>query len=96
MNAIWYAVLLANHFYEIKTSSFENFKLAQNECKEKRFEAIEDQYPPSHISAKLILEHVSKLENRTSQEGQRTTEVRFVFVNLHFWLWPNKLSGADH
>jgi hypothetical protein len=57
------AVLLANHIYDIKPTSFENVKLALNEYKKERFEAVQDQYPQSHISAKLIFGHVRDSEN---------------------------------
>ncbi|KAG0296806.1 hypothetical protein BGZ97_004443 [Linnemannia gamsii] len=57
VNAMQDAVLLANHIYDIKPTSFENVKLALNEYKKERFEAVQDQYPQSHISAKLIFGH---------------------------------------
>lgn len=53
------AVILANHLYDIKPTSFENIKQALNDYKEDRFEAIKEQYPLSHMSAKLIYGHVS-------------------------------------
>ncbi|KAF8937997.1 hypothetical protein BGZ47_008764 [Haplosporangium gracile] len=57
VNAMQDAVLLANHIYDIKPTSFDNIKVALNEYKGERFEAIKDQYPQSHISAKLIFGH---------------------------------------
>lgn len=54
------AVLLANHLYDIKPTSFENIKLALNAYKEERFDAVKDQYPQSYMSAKLIYGHVRR------------------------------------
>ncbi|KAF9279304.1 hypothetical protein BGZ88_012810 [Linnemannia elongata] len=56
------AVLLANHLYDIKPTSYENIKLALNAYKEERFDAIKDQYPQSYMSAKLTYGH--KLSER--------------------------------
>jgi hypothetical protein len=53
------AVLLANHLYDIKPTSYENIKKALCEYKEERFGAIKDQYPQSYTAAKLIYGHVS-------------------------------------
>ncbi|KAF9118061.1 hypothetical protein BGX30_004870, partial [Mortierella sp. GBA39] len=57
VNAMQDAVLLANHIYDIKPTSFGNIKTALSDYKNERFEAIKDQYPQSHISAKLIFGH---------------------------------------
>ncbi|KAG0203369.1 hypothetical protein BGX33_009154 [Mortierella sp. NVP41] len=57
VNAMQDAVLLANHLYDIKPTSFENIKTALKEYKEERFDAIKDQYPQSYISAKLMYGH---------------------------------------
>ncbi|KAG9061263.1 hypothetical protein KI688_007601 [Linnemannia hyalina] len=57
VNAMQDAVLLANHLYDIFPTSFENIKAALTEYKEERFDAIKDQYPQSHINAKLIYGH---------------------------------------
>ncbi|KAK5827765.1 hypothetical protein F5H01DRAFT_101972 [Linnemannia elongata] len=57
VNAMQDAVLLANHIYDIKPTSFDNIKTALSDYKNERFEAIKDQYPQSHISAKLIFGH---------------------------------------
>ncbi|KAF9543219.1 hypothetical protein EC957_001094 [Mortierella hygrophila] len=57
VNAMQDAVLLANHLYDIFPTSFENIKTALTEYKEERFDAIKDQYPQSHINAKLIYGH---------------------------------------
>ncbi|KAG9061259.1 hypothetical protein KI688_007597 [Linnemannia hyalina] len=57
VNAMQDAVLLANHLYDIKPTSFENIKLALNAYKEERFDAVKDQYPQSYMSAKLIYGH---------------------------------------
>ncbi|KAH7058039.1 hypothetical protein BKA57DRAFT_519232 [Linnemannia elongata] len=62
VNAMQDAVLLANHLYDIKPTSFENIKLALNAYKEERFDAIKDQYPQSYMSAKLTYGH--KLSER--------------------------------
>ncbi|KAG0293461.1 hypothetical protein BGZ96_002803 [Linnemannia gamsii] len=57
VNAMQDAVLLANHIYDILPTSFENIKAALNNYKEERFDAVKDQYPQSHISAKLMYGH---------------------------------------
>ncbi|KAG9061271.1 hypothetical protein KI688_007609 [Linnemannia hyalina] len=57
VNAMQDAVLLANHIYDIKLTSVGNIKVALSDYKNERFEAIKDQYPQSHISAKLIFGH---------------------------------------
>ncbi|KAG0293458.1 hypothetical protein BGZ96_002800 [Linnemannia gamsii] len=57
VNAMQDAVILANHLYDIKPTSFENIEQALNDYKEDRFDAIKDQYPLSHMSAKLIYGH---------------------------------------
>ncbi|KAF9918509.1 hypothetical protein FBU30_000164 [Linnemannia zychae] len=57
VNAMQDAVLLANHIYDIKPTSFENIKTALNEYKNERFDAIKDQYPQSYMAAKLIYGH---------------------------------------
>ncbi|KAF9146904.1 hypothetical protein BG015_011480 [Linnemannia schmuckeri] len=57
VNAMQDAVLLANHIYDIKPTSFENIKRALINYKEERFDAIKEQYPQSHMSAKLIYGH---------------------------------------
>lgn len=59
VNAMQDAVLLANHIYDIKPTSFENIKRALCDYKEERFDAIKDQYPQSYVAAKLIYGHVS-------------------------------------
>ncbi|KAG0373252.1 hypothetical protein BGX24_011950 [Mortierella sp. AD032] len=57
INAMQDAVLLANHLYDIKPTSFDNIKTALNDYKEERFDAIKEQYPLSHMSARLIFGH---------------------------------------
>ncbi|KAG0281194.1 hypothetical protein BGZ95_006020 [Linnemannia exigua] len=57
VNALQDAVLLANHIYDIKPTSFENIKTALGEYKEERFEAVKDQYPQSYIAAKIMFGH---------------------------------------
>ncbi|KAF9926891.1 hypothetical protein FBU30_003612 [Linnemannia zychae] len=57
VNAMQDAVLLANHLYDIKPTSFENIKNALKEYKEERFDAIKDQYPQSYMAARLIYGH---------------------------------------
>jgi hypothetical protein len=52
------AVLLANHLYDIKPTSFENIKSALSGFKEERFDAVKDQYPQSYIGAKIVFGHV--------------------------------------
>ncbi|KAF9543221.1 hypothetical protein EC957_001096 [Mortierella hygrophila] len=57
VNAMQDAVLLANHLYDITPTNLKNIKTALSDYKNERFEAIKDQYPQSHISAKLIYGH---------------------------------------
>ncbi|KAG0296805.1 hypothetical protein BGZ97_004442 [Linnemannia gamsii] len=57
VNAMQDAVILANHIYDIKPTSFNNIKTALSDYKQERFGAIKDQYPQSHMSAKLIFGH---------------------------------------
>lgn len=54
------AVILANHLYDMKPTSFETIKTALSDYKEERFDAIKEQYPQSYISAKLLYGHVSQ------------------------------------
>ncbi|KAF9119113.1 hypothetical protein BGW39_000560 [Mortierella sp. 14UC] len=61
VNAMQDAVLLANHIYDIKPTSFENIKTALKNYKEERFDAIKDQYPQSYISAKLMYGHSANI-----------------------------------
>jgi hypothetical protein len=69
------AVILANHLYDIKPTSFENIKQALGDYKEDRFDAIKDQYPQSHMSAKLIYGHVSLLVQCLDTFPQRGKEI---------------------
>ncbi|KAF9900791.1 hypothetical protein EC991_006894 [Linnemannia zychae] len=62
VNAMQDAVLLANHLYDIKPTSFENIKSALGGFKEERFDAVKDQYPQSYIGAKVVFGH--KLSER--------------------------------
>ncbi|KAF9148291.1 hypothetical protein BG015_009981 [Linnemannia schmuckeri] len=57
VNAMQDAVILANHLYDIKPTSLENIERALSDYKEDRFDVIKDQYPQSHMSAKLIYGH---------------------------------------
>ncbi|KAK3839486.1 MAG: hypothetical protein JOS17DRAFT_729270 [Linnemannia elongata] len=57
VNAMQDAVILANHLYDIKPTSYENIKIALSDYKEERFDTIKDQYPQSYISAKLLYGH---------------------------------------
>ncbi|KAF9125529.1 hypothetical protein BGW39_007329 [Mortierella sp. 14UC] len=57
VNAMQDAVLLANHLYDVKENKFENIQAALKEYKEERFDSVRDQYPQSHMSAKLLLGH---------------------------------------
>lgn len=52
------AVLLANHLYDIYPTTLETIKAAFNDYKKERFITIKDQYPQSHMAAKLIYGHV--------------------------------------
>lgn len=60
VNAMQDAVILANHLYDMKPTSFETIKTALSDYKEERFDAIKEQYPQSYISAKLLYGHVSQ------------------------------------
>ncbi|KAK3848487.1 MAG: hypothetical protein J3R72DRAFT_2759 [Linnemannia gamsii] len=62
VNAMQDAVLLANHLYDIKPTSFDNIKRALGGFKEERFDAVKDQYPQSYIGAKVVFGH--KLSER--------------------------------
>ncbi|KAF9924892.1 hypothetical protein FBU30_005235 [Linnemannia zychae] len=53
VNAMQDAVLLANHIYDIKPTSFENIKTALKEYKEERFDNIKEQYPQSYMAARI-------------------------------------------
>ncbi|KAF9299058.1 hypothetical protein BGZ91_010035, partial [Linnemannia elongata] len=57
VNAMQDAVILSNHLYYIKPTSFENIKTALSDYRNERFDAIKDQYLQSHMSAKLIYGH---------------------------------------
>ncbi|KAF9930442.1 hypothetical protein FBU30_000493 [Linnemannia zychae] len=57
VNAMQDAVLLANHIYDIKPTSFENIKKALREYKEERYDSIKEQYPQSYMSSKLMYGH---------------------------------------
>ncbi|KAK3839473.1 MAG: hypothetical protein JOS17DRAFT_188752 [Linnemannia elongata] len=57
VNAMQDAVLLANHLYDIKPTTFDNIKAALSDYKDERFNSIVDQYPQSHMAAKLIYGH---------------------------------------
>ncbi|KAG9061274.1 hypothetical protein KI688_007612 [Linnemannia hyalina] len=57
VNAMQDAVLLANHLYDINPTTFKNIKTALSDYKNERFDAIKDQYPQSHMSAKLTYGH---------------------------------------
>jgi hypothetical protein len=58
VNAMQDAVLLANHLYDIYPTTFATIKTAFRDYKEERFITIKDQYPQSHMAAKLIYGHV--------------------------------------
>ncbi|KAF9926892.1 hypothetical protein FBU30_003613 [Linnemannia zychae] len=57
VNAMQDAVLLANHLYDIRPTSFENIKTALKEYKEERFDSIKEQYPQSYMGAKVLYGH---------------------------------------
>ncbi|KAF9916735.1 hypothetical protein FBU30_001176 [Linnemannia zychae] len=57
VNAMQDAVLLSNHIYDTRPTSYENIKAALKEYREERFDAVKDQYPQSYISAKLQYGH---------------------------------------
>ncbi|KAG9070433.1 hypothetical protein KI688_007969 [Linnemannia hyalina] len=57
VNAMQDAVLLANHLYDIRPTTFNNITQALSDYKDERYEAIKDQYPQSYIAAKLIYGH---------------------------------------
>lgn len=59
VNAMQDAVILANHIYDIKPTSFVNIQAALDEYKEERFDKIKEQYPQSYMAAKLMYGHVS-------------------------------------
>ena len=59
VNAMQDAVILANHLYDIKPTSFENIKQALSDFKEERFGAVKEQYPQAEFAAKLQFGHVS-------------------------------------
>lgn len=53
------AVILANHIYDIKPTSFKNIKTALDGYKAERFNDVKEQYPQSYMAAKLMYGHVS-------------------------------------
>lgn len=53
------AIVLANHLYDIKPTSFENIKIALNRYKEERYDAVMEQYAQTQLAAKLQFGHVS-------------------------------------
>ncbi|KAG0376822.1 hypothetical protein BGX24_007165 [Mortierella sp. AD032] len=57
VNALQDAVILANHIYDIEHTNLGDIKTALKEYKEGRFDIVKEQYPQSHISAKLIFGH---------------------------------------
>ncbi|KAK5827777.1 hypothetical protein F5H01DRAFT_399363 [Linnemannia elongata] len=57
VNAMQDAVILANHLYDIKPTSFENIKQALSDYKEERFDAVKEQYPQAEFAAKLQFGH---------------------------------------
>jgi hypothetical protein len=99
VNAMQDAVLLANHIYDIHPTSHKNVETALSDYKDERFNTIKDQYPVSHMSAKLIFGHVNwhpSVNNKCSGRKVKsckilTENVPFLlvpdceFVNRHFW-----------
>ncbi|KAG0288253.1 hypothetical protein BGZ96_007957 [Linnemannia gamsii] len=61
VNAMQDAVLLANHIYDIHPTSHRNIETALSDYKDERFNTIKDEYPVSHMSAKLIFGHDSEI-----------------------------------
>ncbi|KAK3848472.1 MAG: hypothetical protein J3R72DRAFT_469939 [Linnemannia gamsii] len=57
VNAMQDAVILANHIYDIKPTSFENIKTALIDYREERFNDVKDQNPQSYMAAKLMYGH---------------------------------------
>ncbi|KAG0372897.1 hypothetical protein BGX24_012439 [Mortierella sp. AD032] len=57
VNAMQDAVILANHIYDIKPTSFENIKTALIDYRAERFNDVKDQYPQSYMAAKLMYGH---------------------------------------
>ncbi|KAK5827749.1 hypothetical protein F5H01DRAFT_332175 [Linnemannia elongata] len=57
VNAMQDAVILANHIYDIKPTSFENIKAALNGYRAERFDAVKDQYSQTHMAARLQFGH---------------------------------------
>ncbi|KAG9070431.1 hypothetical protein KI688_007967 [Linnemannia hyalina] len=57
VNAMQDAVILANHLYDIKPTSFESIKQALSDFKEERFDAVKEQYPQAEFAAQLQFGH---------------------------------------
>ncbi|OAQ29403.1 FAD/NAD(P)-binding domain-containing protein [Linnemannia elongata AG-77] len=57
VNAMQDAVILANHIYDIRPTSFENIKAALHGYKAERFDAVKDQYSQTHMAARLQFGH---------------------------------------
>ncbi|KAF9125792.1 hypothetical protein BG015_004827, partial [Linnemannia schmuckeri] len=57
VNAMQDAVILANRLYDIQLNIFVNVKSALTEYKVQRFQAVAEQYPKSHVSARLQYGH---------------------------------------
>ncbi|KAG9070427.1 hypothetical protein KI688_007963 [Linnemannia hyalina] len=57
VNAMQDAVILANHLYDIKPTSFENIKNAFKGYKDERYEAVKEQYAQTQFAAKLQFGH---------------------------------------
>ncbi|KAF9142435.1 hypothetical protein BG015_000894 [Linnemannia schmuckeri] len=51
------AVVLANHLYDVKPTSFENIKKALSDFKEDRFDTVKDQHSQTHFAARLQFGH---------------------------------------
>ncbi|OAQ29373.1 FAD/NAD(P)-binding domain-containing protein [Linnemannia elongata AG-77] len=60
VNAMQDAVILANHIYDIKPTSFKNIKTALDGYKAERFNDVKEQYPQSYMAAKLMYGHTLK------------------------------------
>ncbi|KAF9146903.1 hypothetical protein BG015_011479 [Linnemannia schmuckeri] len=57
VNAMQDAVILANHLYDIKPTSFENIKKALSDFKEERFGLVKEQVPQTYFAAKMQFGH---------------------------------------
>lgn len=101
------AVILANHIYDIKPTSFENIKAALNGYRAERFDAVKDQYSQTHMAARLQFGHVNIFYQefilyvfvtfkRVQKNRCRSRVLTTLWIFFYsYFFWANRHGGSE-